>query len=290
MNKKSVISLVAFFIIVLGSVFLFKDAIPNLYSKLLLKLPEIEKGLNDLVVQEIKKQVITPPPLRSDSQEEQSFLTRLGVIKFTNIERVKAGLLPLKENAELDISSGIKAKDMLDKQYFAHESPSGIGVADLAERTGYEFILIGENLALGNFKDDQALVQAWMDSPGHRANILNTKYKDIGVSVIKGTFEGRTTWFAVQHFGFPSSACPEPSQSLENQINIEKNQAQGLQTSLDSLRVEIESSGLKRRDYNQKVQQYNDLVSQYNNLNAEIKILLDQYNNQIWVFNNCAGL
>ncbi len=129
-----------------------------------------------------------------------------------------------------------------------------------------------------------------MDSPGHRENILNVKYEDIGVSVIKGTFEERTTWFAVQHFGFPSSACPEPSQSLENQINIEKNQAQGLQTSLDSLRVEIESSGLKRRDYNQKVQQYNDLVSQYNNLNAEIKILLDQYNNQIWVFNNCAGL
>jgi len=290
MNKKSIISFVTFFIIVLGGVFLFKDNISNLYSKLLLKLPEIEKGFNDLVIQEIKKQVFTPPPLRSDSQEEQSFLTRLGVIKFTNIERVKEGLLPLKENAELDISSGIKAQDMLDKQYFAHESPSGIGVADLAERTDYGFILIGENLALGNFKDDQVLVQAWMDSPGHRANILNTKYEDIGVSVIKGTFEGRTTWFAVQHFGFPSSACPGSNQSLKNQINIEKNQAQELQTSLDSLRVEIESSGFKRRDYNQKVQQYNDLVSQYNNLNVEIKILLDQYNNQVEVFNNCAGL
>ncbi|MEK7555589.1 MAG: CAP domain-containing protein [Patescibacteria group bacterium] len=290
MNKKFITLFIAFFVIVSGSAFLFKDDISNLYSKLLLRLPKIEKGFNDLVVQEIKKQVFTPPPLRSDSQEEQSFLTRLGVIKFTNIERVKAGLSPLKENAGLDISSSIKAKDLLDKQYFAHESPSGIGVADLAERAGYGFILIGENLALGNFKDDQALVQAWMDSPGHRANILNTKYKDIGVSVIKGMFEGRTTWFAVQHFGFSSSACPEPSQSLKNQISIERNQAQEFQVILDSLRIEIESSGFKRRDYNQKVQQYNDLVSQYNNLNVEIEILLDQYNNQVLVFNNCAGL
>jgi len=71
MNKKSIISFVTFFIIVLGGVFLFKDNISNLYSKLLLKLPEIEKGFNDLVIQEIKKQVFTPPPLRSDSQEEQ---------------------------------------------------------------------------------------------------------------------------------------------------------------------------------------------------------------------------
>jgi uncharacterized protein YkwD len=290
MNRKSVISFAIIFIIVLGGAFLFEGDISNLYSKLLLNLPEIEKGFNDLVVQEIKKQVFAPPPLRSDSQEEQSFLTRLGVIKFTNIERVKAGLLPLEEKAELDISSEMKAKDMLDKQYFAHESPSGLGVADLAERAGYEFISIGENLALGNFKDDQVLVQAWMDSPGHRENILNTKYRDIGVSVIKGTFEGRTTWFAVQHFGFPSSACPEPSQSLKNQINIGKSQAQELQASLNSLRIEIQRSGLKRREYNQKVQQYNDLVSQYNNLSAEIETLLDQYNNQVWVFNDCAGL
>jgi len=290
MNKKFIILLVVFFIVVSGSAFLFKNDIADLYSRLLLRLPEIEKGFNNLVVQEIKKQVFTPPPLRSDGQEEQSFLTRLGVIKFTNVERVKAGLLPLEENAELDASSSMKTQDLLDSQYFAHESPSGIGVADLAERAGYEFILIGENLALGNFKDDQALVQAWMDSPGHRENILNVKYKDIGVSVIRGTFEGEATWFAVQHFGFPSSACPQPSQSLRDRITLGEGQAQELETIMDSLRAEIESQSLNRRDYNQKIRQYNDLVSQYNNLIAEIKILLDQYNNQVWAFNDCAGL
>jgi len=290
MNKRYITLLIALFVLVSGSALLFKNDIANLYSRLLLRLPEIEKGFNNLVVQEIRKQVFTPPPLRSDSQEEQSFLTRLGVIEFTNIERVKAGLSPLKGNAELNVSSGIKAQDLLDNQYFAHESPSGIGVADLAEEAGYEFILIGENLALGNFKDDQTLVQAWMDSPGHRENILNAKYEDIGVSVIKGTFEGEVTWLAVQHFAFPSSACPEPSQSLKDQIDMKESQAQELEAILDSLRKEIESQTLNRRDYNQKVRQYNDLVAQYNNLNAEIKILLDQYNDQVWVFNSCAGL
>jgi len=291
MNKKDIISLAIFLIITLAGIFLFKDDnISNLYSKLILKLPEIEKEFNNLAVQEIKKQALTPPPLRYDSKEEQSFLTRAGIINFTNIERAKAGLPPLQENAKLNVSSDIKAKDMLDKQYFAHKSPSGVGVSDLAEKVGYEFILVGENLALGNFKDDQDLVQSWMNSPGHRANILNTKYKDIGVSVIKGKYEGRNTWFAVQHFGLSSSACPQPSQSLKNQINIYKNQELELETKLNSLRVEIESSGLNRRDYNQKVQQYNDLVLQYNNLNAEIKVLLVQYNNQVNDFNNCAGL
>ena len=277
-------------IIVLGGAFLFKNDILNFYYKLSLKLPEVEKRFNDFVTQEIKKQVFNPSPLRSDDQAEQSFLTRAGVIKFTNIERAKAGLSPLKENAELDISSDVKAKDMLNRQYFAHESPSGIGVADLAEEEGYDYILIGENLALGNFKDDQALVQAWMDSPGHRANILNPKYRDIGVGVIKGMFEGKVTWFAVQHFGFPSSVCSEPSQILKSQIDLKENQIQELQSSLNSLRIEIENADLDRRERNQKIDQYNDLVLQYNNLNAKVKILLDQYNNQVSIFNNCADL
>lgn len=288
MNKRSIVLFILFTVFVFGSVFLFKDDISNFYSKILLKLPEIEKGFNDLIVQETKKQVFTPPPLRSDDQEEQSSLTRSEVIKFTNVERTEAGLPPLKENAELNISSEIKARDMLDEQYFAHDSPSNVGVSDLAEEVNYDYILIGENLALGNFKDDQALIQAWMDSPGHRENILNERYEDIGVNVIKGVFEGRTVWMAVQHFGLPSSACPEPSQSIKDQIDLKKSQLQDLEIILNSLRTEIENSNFRRRDYNQKVQEYNNLVSQYNETREELEMLLDQYNNQVEVFNDCV--
>jgi uncharacterized protein YkwD len=92
---------------------------------------------------------------------------------------------------------------MFENQYFAHESPTGEKVSDLAKKFGYDFLLIGENLAMGNFSSDEDLVLAWMESPGHRENILNEKYQEIGVAVKKGIFEGKEVWIAVQHFGLP---------------------------------------------------------------------------------------
>ena len=129
----------------------------------------------------------------------------------------------LLENTKLDQSAELKAQDMLKNQYFAHTSPSGMAVGNLAEKVGYEFIAIGENLALGNFENDEALVQAWMDSPGHRANILNSRYQEIGVAVLKGVFEGRTTWLAVQHFGLPLSVCPSPQEGVKLTIDANQN-------------------------------------------------------------------
>jgi uncharacterized protein YkwD len=277
--------------VILGGVLFFWGNILNFYAKLSLKLPDIERSINYRIVQEIEKQVSTPPPLRSSKEEAQSFLTRPGVIIFTNIEREKFGLPPLKENAKLDSSADIKAKDMLNKQYFAHESPSSIGVVDLAKTVGYDFIEIGENLALGNFKDDQTLVQAWMDSPGHRANILNPQHQEIGVSVVRGTFEGKITWFAVQHFGFPLSACLQPSQNLKTEIDLNQSQIQKLQANLDSLKNEIQNMRPKPRAvYNQKIEEYDNLVSRYNSLVAETKVLINQYNNEVQGFNSCVSV
>jgi len=107
-------------------------------------------------------------------------LTVKGVIDNTNKQRALNGDLPvLKENFKLNFSAEKKLQDMFVKQYFEHNSPEGIGVGDLGLQAGYEYIIIGENLALGNFKDDASLVDAWMASPGHRANILNKKYTEI---------------------------------------------------------------------------------------------------------------
>lgn len=115
----------------------------------------MEKGINNLV-QEAEKQILTPPPLRAVREVKETFLNSDQIIKLTNIQREKMGLLPIKENAKLDLSSLTKVKDMFEKQYFEHNSPSGAGVKDLAESVGYEFIIIGENLALGNFESDEA--------------------------------------------------------------------------------------------------------------------------------------
>jgi len=282
-------TLVVFLIIVGGGLWFFKDDILDFYSKFNLKLPEVKKEIGT-ITQEIGNQILTPPPLISEDEAQQSSLTKEGIIRWTNSQREKNGLPPLKENVKLDASAEVKAEDMFQNQYFAHESPTGVGVGDLVKEVDYEFIIIGENLALGNFKDDETLVQAWMDSPGHRENILNIKYTEIGVAVIQGKYKGRTVWMAVQHFGFPLSACQEPDSSLKVEISTDKNQIQGLETELENLKIQIQNmSPRQRENYSKKVDQYNDLVLQYNNLAKEAENLIGEYNLQVSAFNNCAG-
>jgi uncharacterized protein YkwD len=259
------------------------------YPQIFTKLSQVEKGALDLI-QEAQKQIFIPKPLIAEKEAKNAFLTQEGVIGLTNIERAKAGLSALKESQILDESTKIKILDMFKNQYFAHESPSGLGVGDLAESTGYDYLVIGENLALGNFENDAALVAAWMNSPGHRANILNKDYQEIGVWVQKGTYEGKTTWLAVQHFGKPLSSCPAPNEAQKLLIENKQKEITSLQNTLDSWRAELQTMNKNNREnYNQKVEEYNNLVAQYNNLSAEIKNLVAQYNQQIKAFNSCAS-
>lgn len=283
--------IILFFILILtiGGFLFFWSDITGLYLRLSLQLPGIEKGITDLI-QEVEKQVSAPPPLRAPEEAPQSYLTKAGTIQWTNLQRENYGLPPLKENERLDLSAAMKVEDMFDKQYFAHDSPSGVKVGDLAENVGYEFIAIGENLALGNFENDEALLKAWMDSPGHRANILNLQYQEIGVAVLKGVFEGKTTWLAVQHFGLPLSACPQPSTTLKTEIESNENEIKELQNTLQSLQIEIQNFRPKRDPaYIKKVEEYNNLIVQYNNLVTETQALVSQYNNQVKSFNECVA-
>lgn len=285
------ISVILILLILVGLGFYFRADLLNFYDRLAKNFPDIEKISLDQLVNDIQKQVSAPPPLRLNQEESPAVLTKLGVIKWTNLQRAaNGGLLPLISNAKLDAAALAKAQDMFKNQYFEHVSPAGAGPEDLAKKVGYDFIAFGENLAMGNFKDEQALVQAWMNSPGHRANILNTRYREIGVAVLKGVFEGQTTWIAVQEFGFPLSACPQPDAALKSQIEIYKKQVDGLIGLIDEKRSEIENTRFGSRPrYNQAVSQYNDLVSQYNSLTSQIKSLINNYNSQVSQFNACAG-
>lgn len=186
--KKFQVLILIFAVLIAGALFFWND-ISDFYASLSLVLPKVEEGVGEFLAKQIKKEILTPPPMRLVNENEVSFLTKEGVIKWTNIQRQQNGLSPLKENDKLNASAKAKVEDMFAKQYFDHYSPSGQGVADLAEKVGYDFVVIGENLALGNYEDDQDLVQSWMLSPGHRENILNDKYQEIGVWVQKGVFE-----------------------------------------------------------------------------------------------------
>lgn len=241
------------------------------------------------LVGEVRERIFAPPPLIVETKPSNSFLTRPGVFKWTNIQRQNYGLPPLKESAELNASADLKIKDMLSKQYFAHISPDGKSVGDLAKEVGYKFIAVGENLALGNFESDEKLVQAWMDSPGHRKNILSPQYKEMGVAVLQGEFQGRKMWLSVQHFAKPLSACRQPSEALRSKIAENQTQIEKMYLVLSNLESEIKSSARSRSsEYRQKVKEYNLLVSEYNELLDETKLLIDKYNSQVKLFNACA--
>jgi len=275
---------------ILSVLYFNKEEISRLYRNIFNTLPQVRQAVEEKLTREIRKQVNTAPGLRAKEESPQSFLTVEGVISITNRHRLENNLPLLVTNILLNQSALNKARDMLDKQYFAHDSPEGKSVGDLAGDVGYEFIAIGENLAMGNFLDDEALVQGWMDSPGHRANILNNRYRELGVAVVRGVYQGRSTWMAVQHFGFPLSACPQPNSSLEQKIEENKTRLDALQQEIERKREDLEQTQPKHDlQYNQKVDEYNALVNQYNALVAETKGLIEEFNNKVKAFNQCAS-
>ena len=251
--------------------------------------PAIGKPEVISLIQEIAKEISAPPPLRALVETPSSLLTEQGVLQWTNIQRTRNGLAPLTGNIQLNGAASSKLQDMFSRQYFAHVSPSGEGAGDLVKDTGYEFLAIGENLALGNYQDDQTLVQAWMDSPGHRANILNIRYQEIGVAVGKAIFEGNSTWLAVQIFGRPLSACPQPDEQFKTQIELYEAQASESEERLETMKMDLELGTQRGVAYNRKVQRYNDLVEEYNALTRQIKVLVVQYNAQVHTFNECVS-
>jgi len=229
-----------------------------------------------------------PGPLRVSTEFTEVVLTRDGVVEWTNFHREENGLKDLYMKQKLNEVATLKTLDMFERQYFAHVSPIGIEVGDLVRGVGYEFIMIGENLALGGFEGDKDLVQNWMDSPGHGANILNESFQEIGVAVKQGMFEGELVWLAVQSFGLPVSACPQPDKFIEEKIITYENQLEKLEMSIQILKSELETFYPKRgSEYNQKVKKYNSLISEYNNLVNKTKALVSEYNNQVYLFNEC---
>jgi len=287
---KKIAILVVLLAVVVGLGFYFRLELLNFYSRLTQNLPQLEIPAFDSLVKNVEPTLATPSPLRAKQEAPQSVLTKAGVINLTNDQRTQNGLPALKENAKLDSAALAKAQDMLKNQYFEHVSPAGAGPQDLAKSVGYAYLAYGENLAMGNFADDKALVEGWMASPGHRANILNSSYREIGVAVVKGKYEDKTTWLAVQEFGLPLSACAQPDSSLKNQIDALRVQADNLAQTINDTRAQIQSTQfVSRSQYNQAVQEYNDMVNQYNALVAQNKTLVKTYNAQVASFNVCAG-
>jgi len=114
------------------------------------------------------------------------------VVELVNVERSKNGLKPLTMNTELSKVATLKSQDMAKLNYFDHTSPTYGSPFDMMKKYGISYRTAGENIAMGQTTPEQVM-QGWMNSPGHRANILKSSFTQIGVGVAKNS-SGRLYW------------------------------------------------------------------------------------------------
>lgn len=135
--------------------------------------------------------------LRDADAVRKEMLARVNAI------RKKAGLSSLRLNSDLEKAAQRHAEDMLTRGYFAHESLSGTTVRERSRKAGYDWTAIGENIAFGQTSVDE-VVETWMDSPGHRKNILGRHFTELGVGLALGKGkDGKYQILWVQNFGSP---------------------------------------------------------------------------------------
>ena len=134
--------------------------------------------------------------------DTQANVSSASVVSLTNGERVEEGLPMLLRNPLLDSAAQMKAQDMAAKGYYAHVSPEGLTPMHWVDQAGYEYLVIGENLVV-NRTDAEQVVDTFMGSPGHRANILRKDFTEMGVGVANGIYKGKDATFTVQIFAKP---------------------------------------------------------------------------------------
>lgn len=113
------------------------------------------------------------------------------VVRLVNIERAKIGLAPLSYSEELARVARIKSQDMADKNYFSHHSPTYGDPFSMLRSFGVNYKIAGENIAKG-FLSAESAMRGWMNSSGHRDNILNPSFGKIGVGYVK--VNGTSYW------------------------------------------------------------------------------------------------
>ena len=120
-----------------------------------------------------------------ESQKVGDFEAQVAAL--VNQERAKVGLQPLKHRADIANVAEVKAKDMVNRNYFSHQSPTYGSPFDMLKRFNISYRAAGENIAQGQ-RSPKEVMNSWMNSSGHRANILNTNYNAIGVGYYNGSW------------------------------------------------------------------------------------------------------
>ena len=130
---------------------------------------------------------------------QSTYLYAREILNLVNAERQKVGVAPLTLNEDLNRSATVKSKDMANQNYFSHTSPTYGGLTQLLNAQGIRYSYAGENIAMGQ-RSPEEVMNAWMNSSGHRANILNSNFTQLGVGYATN---GNGTPYWTQHFTRP---------------------------------------------------------------------------------------
>lgn len=151
-------------------------------------------------------------------KNDKSFLAAVlpsVLVALANEDRSEEGVSPLEYSETLEQAAQMKANHMAEHEYFAHTSPEGVTPWHWFREVGYDFKYAGENLAV-DFEESEDVNDAWMDSPGHRENILETQFTQIGIATARGMHEGEKAVYVVQLFGTPA----ETEQTFDEEENV----------------------------------------------------------------------
>ena len=243
-------------------------------------------------------------------------LTKDAIIKLGNDTRASHGLTALAESQLLNKIAEERLHDMFQKQYIGHVSPAGEQASDHAQRVGYHYKIIAENIASGNFLNNQKVIDGWMQSPGHRQNILSTETKEIGVAIERGQYQGANMWIAVQIFGLQSpplstkKRCTPPSQDLYAELESGKTEMMNLDNRLARFKQDLDqeisaieadrryvgNNGQGAYNLNVRVNSYNEKVAWYNSSLADLmakrailKSMAEDYNRRVQAYHDCES-
>jgi hypothetical protein len=138
-------------------------------------------------------------------------MTSGGLLSGTNVQRTQNGLGSLSLNSSLSQAAQAKANDMVARNYWSHTTPDGQEPWTFINKTGYAYQAAGENLAYG-FSTSGDTITGWMNSPGHRANILNGNYREVGFGIANGAnYQGEEETVVVAMYAQPVAPITKAS-------------------------------------------------------------------------------
>ncbi len=193
------------------------------------------------------------------------------VLELTNAERAKAGFDPLKLNSQLVNAAQNHSQNMAEDDFFSHTGEDGSSVSDRVQDTGYQYSRLGENIAAGQ-KTAEQVVQGWMNSPGHRANILNPNFTEIGIGYVfleNDTGSVNYNYYWTQVFGNPLSNNNSGNSNQENVLEEENNNSTPIAND-DVVEDNNQSPPVKNTDDNSSDVEKKQPISPPNNVDNDL--------------------